>query len=463
MAFFEKRDPDDVQVKNELGEDDYYDDEDDSDGSDYDPDAEPKKSSKRKKDSYVGDDFVVDEDEDEELFDEYYDEDFEYQPSKKKRKRRSTSGRSRGGRISAKMQKMYEDAIKEEEEAAATSASVKAEPGEPPAANATTAQDKTQVDKPHSCTQCVEKFRSLYALAMHLLVVHSVGSSGCYECPACSFIGPSMAKVKKHIVEYHEGHNTNNDEEGENSDGTPKTIKREYLPPMNLPLHQCPDCNARVKGLYKLANHIRSKHRDQKLRYTPYQCPGCDFTAEPERNGWKKLRNHIFSEHEKDVVPCPTCGKEIARHTLTLHIKNVHQVDRLNKPYKCDKCDFETHNQQNLNQHIKFKHEHFRRKYHCDQCDSKFIYQSGLDKHKETVHMDLRKYVCDKCGKGFREQNLLTSHLEQPSCNFLTSRDKIYSCDECDEEYPVLKSYIAHHRVTHGSFPNNVEAGQLHL
>ncbi len=412
-------------------------------------------------DSYQLDDFVVDNDDDGDYFEDYYDYDYEL-PPKKKRKRKSRE--SKVVKEEFDESGLFDNDNDDEEFLPEPDVNVKVEGGgdenEDSMENSDDDTDGNDV-KPHACSMCPEKYKGLYGLAMHLLCIHDVGMKGAYPCPACEYAGSTMVHVKKHIREYHEAGKKWTPKESKPSTSSARSSfsQAAYGIEVILPDHQCGECDAIVKGMCALAKHLRSAHGHGGKG--SYECPKCDYKGET----WLVLRKHIQKNHEKGMVKCPTCGKEVIKTSLYLHIKNVHQSDKVNKPYICERegCKYRTHTESNLKEHIKHKHDTHKHKFKCDICEKTFLYKATYEQHMEQVHMDLRRFVCDKCGRNFRHNHELKKHLEQPSCNFMTARDKIYSCDQCDEEYPTMKSYIFHHRKTHGCFPANVEAGQLHL
>ena len=65
------------------------------------------------------------------------------------------------------------------------------------------------------------------------------------------------------------------------------------------------------------------------------------------------------------------------------HIRTQHSDD--SKKFKCEKCEFSTHTQKNLTQHIYVRHkkdEHMK----CEICDKRFPQAFLLKQHMEITH-----------------------------------------------------------------------------
>ena len=64
----------------------------------------------------------------------------------------------------------------------------------------------------------------------------------------------------------------------------------------------------------------------------------------------------------------------------------AHQGDRVNKPFKCDLCEFSSHAKKYLKAHIFNCHEKDKYQCECDQCGKKFPFPHVLREHKEVEH-----------------------------------------------------------------------------
>ncbi len=161
----------------------------------------------------------------------------------------------------------------------------------------------------------------------------------------------------------------------------------------------CPKCDMSSWSYLILCRHMHSQHRRSDGMY---ECPACSNLF----NSLAETRSHIKSNHK---LPCPVCHKQVS--DLSGHFTRTHPADRDMKKFKCLECDFATHRNSLLSQHVFVNHRKDEHKYKCDECDKKFPTKFLLNQHHEVKHTDpegiARRYVCDKCGKAFavRQKN----------------------------------------------------------
>ena len=103
----------------------------------------------------------------------------------------------------------------------------------------------------------------------------------------------------------------------------------------------------------------------------------------------------------------------VAYYGLRNHLRVSHNGDRVNKPYKCEFCEFSSHADKYLKAHILNCHQKEKHNHNCDICQKKFAYPHLLSEHKETVHEGIKRFMCDKCGKSFakRLKTLFDEHV----------------------------------------------------
>ena len=206
--------------------------------------------------------------------------------------------------------------------------------------------------------------------------------------------------------------------------------------------YDCPTCNVAVIGLCNLGLHLKNEHNKDN---NDWQCPSCDrsFPA------LSKLRRHVTSVHLKLKVKCPQCDARVCESSFNQHMRVAHEGDRIQKPFRCEQCDFSSHALQYLKAHVKVVHEKDKHKLQCDECDLKFLFNSQLRDHKEAVHEGIKRFMCDKCGKGFQSKHMLNEHTIRGVCGV---KEPI-KCDKCDDVFSRRSYYIMHHRAIHGGHP----------
>ena len=98
----------------------------------------------------------------------------------------------------------------------------------------------------------------------------------------------------------------------------------------------------------------------------------------------------VSNDHKKSFK-CQQCDYEATRlDNLQTHIKSKHEGIR----YPCQQCDYKATLASNLQKHIKSKHEGI--KYPCQQCDYQATLASDLKRHIKSQHEGIR-YPCEQC------------------------------------------------------------------
>ena len=217
---------------------------------------------------------------------------------------------------------------------------------------------------------------------------------------------------------------------------------------------QCPKCSEQFSNLVNLGIHLNNTHGRINKRF---QCPSCTKTHPSST----KLRMHIETVHMKRKTKCDLCDSIVAYHGLRNHMRVSHGGDRVNKPYKCDMCEFSSHADKYVKAHILNCHKKDEYLHACDQCDKKFAYPHLLSEHIEAVHEGIKRFMCDKCGKGFpkRLKSLFDEHVQRGDCLAPKkyASPEIIKCPCCDMTFTAMCNYIQHFRYIHGSAPPSIE------
>ena len=168
-----------------------------------------------------------------------------------------------------------------------------------------------------------------------------------------------------------------------NNDGETIDIQKETF--------KCPKCDLTSWSYLILCRHLHGQHRRSD---SMYECPACPNLF----NTLQETRGHIKANHK---LPCPVCHKQVS--DLSGHFARTHPVDRDMKKFKCAECQFATHRNSLLSQHVFVNHRKDEHKFKCLECEKKFPTKFLLNQHCEVKHTDPdgRRYVCDKCGKAF--------------------------------------------------------------
>ena len=261
-----------------------------------------------------------------------------------------------------------------------------------------------------------------------------------FKCSKCSFKSGDSSEVISHVKENH-------------------------MPYENGALYECSKCTDTFHDLIDLGIHLNNEH-DRQVGV--YQCPACPTTCPCNT----KLKVHIESAHLSKKVNCPECSKAISLHSLRSHLK-VHrdrETNKLEKPFKCDECDYSTHAKRYLQAHFSKCHKKDNYQYLCDECDKRFEFPSQLSNHKESKHEGLRPLVCEKCGKGFPKVAKSTFEQHVKGCGALKDKtrkvwykkaDEVFQCSICDKNFPIECHYINHYKEAHDCLPPSYEDKDL--
>lgn len=242
--------------------------------------------------------------------------------------------------------------------------------------------------------------------------------------------------------------------------------------------------------------HEKLTHTDGSGDLLSVNCKICDYTF----GSSVLLRSHIIEEHKAEKrrhlldgpINCVDCGKPFSsRNGLWLHRKTVH-VNKDERRYKCDQCDFTTYHYKYLRDHNAMTHR--EKKHICEKCGTKFAYPFQLQKHNceneversrpgerhecefcgvyfrflrfKIAHFlkvhggmpegyeNQETFSCHYCEKLFLKQSTLQNHLQR--CHDEASRGLGY-CHICDQEFTEPKYLLHHYRSLHKTIPPSYE------
>ena len=295
--------------------------------------------------------------------------------------------------------------------------------------------------KSFACDQCDEQFPGNGDLKEHTKSSHSLVEP--YECPQCGMKFDGRKKLKSHIkktfhskktefyckpceqyfcrkdaLRIHKGRKHNgelpdymtadarrerrdkgrekkmtNEEKVTPKKATPQKIAPQDVVPekmvlesaelsstngdnkMKLDNEDCKQCSSKFSSIGNLKKHERKFHADQWKLTMKFSCHECDL----KYSSMGYLTNHNKVKHgglssvtkteeqieqsqepvaeKQSGLKCPTCEKSFTRKdNMNKHIKMRHQGGGEKNPFKCDDCDFSSSKRDRLKRHREAEH-----------------------------------------------------------------------------------------------------------
>ncbi|KAK5613996.1 hypothetical protein CRENBAI_013229 [Crenichthys baileyi] len=149
-------------------------------------------------------------------------------------------------------------------------------------------------------------------------------------------------------------------------------------------------------------NHPEADNQNQEERMNK----GLKRTKKAEKTRNPSERPDLLSNNtEKNLYPCPICGKCFAKNSYLTKHKRIHTSE---KPFVCDQCGKAFSNTSYLANH---KKTHSGMKpFACLICGKVFTQQIHVTDHMR-IHTGEKPFPCTTCGKFFRQKSSLNKHL----------------------------------------------------
>lgn len=165
-----------------------------------------------------------------------------------------------------------------------------------------------------------------------------------------------------------------------------------------------------------------------------FRCDQCDYVTHQHSNLIRHQRTHTGDK--PFVCSFPACDKSFSvKCNLTVH-ERLHSEER---PFTCDVCDKTF----KLKHHL-VKHQRIHtgeRPFKCDQCEYAASTPGDLRVHKRK-HSNEKPFSCDQCDYRCKHKSSLEAHLR------IHSGDKPFKCAHCDFATRT-KGHLLNHERQH--------------
>ena len=244
-----------------------------------------------------------------------------------------------------------------------------------------------------------------------------------------------------------------------------KFMEKEKDNDKNSSSYQCSQCGTIMKTRKKLGVHVHYHHKDLT---SCHLCPLTFHSKEKARRHIQEVHHTFFTNHL-----CPECGKQFHwLGNMVGHQRDVHStkelINRTVKPpteHQCTMCDKKFTERQQLNQHIKRKHQviirsgsafflvnvhakysnHQRRRtWICMSCNKLFTKGNDLARHNLCVHKVIHAareatvLICNICNTVCMSRQVLGERQIKQHPN------GAYSCDHCNKGFTTKRKLYYH-------------------
>ena len=165
----------------------------------------------------------------------------------------------------------------------------------------------------------------------------------------------------------------------------------------------------------------------------PFKCDRCNYECAEASN----LKQHKQKHSEKNIYFCKYCDYGTKyKHSIQNHEKVMHAYS--GSLFQCSLCDFKTLHDHRRVAHIKAHEENVH--FDCNVCGKILFDERDFKYHLRKHKAEPRKknIVCAKCDKKFCSSEQLKAHM------FLHTGKKEYKCRLCGLEYRGFKNMKKH-------------------
>ena len=153
----------------------------------------------------------------------------------------------------------------------------------------------------------------------------------------------------------------------------------------------------------------------------PFKCNECDYSATLSGD----LKRHVQAKHTfEKPFKCNECDYSATRAShLKRHVQAKHTLE---KPFKCNECNYSATLSHTLKRHVLATHT-FERPFKCNECDYSATRKVYLKLHIQTKHTLEMPFKCNECDYSATKASNLKLHVQAKH-----TLEKPFKCNECD-------------------------------
>jgi len=259
---------------------------------------------------------------------------------------------------------------------------------------------------------CAGIFKTKKLLEDHLKKKHRVEGGKPIECNLCNIWYSSKMSLGTHVRRKH----------------------LNYTDPKKNSCLFCPDGFESKSSLYK---HTEKNHKLEAIKCQKQRCKYFFKTKE-------QMKEHFEKKHENI---CKFCRSTFTNYSLLAsHLFNSHFEQKC----KFGKCNFYTDSRDELEKHVKEKHDKEKKTCECIYCGQRFVKKNYRVRHTSKMHakIAIRCTEYKKCMDFFKTVSEMENHLKEAHKKAERHKQSVI-CLFCQKTIWDKATYVIHIKTHH--------------